>query len=573
MGVIYKFKWEVIDFILRQKGENPDLSCRRLAQMVNQQFQMRVSKSSVNTILKNAQLSSPVGRRSLGEKKEPFAPSQMQEEVAPKPIIHAEILPFPSAKKARRVVKKVSSKTDDHVSSVISREISTMALPHDGMGCIFLKAVEWGLSPTPILGELLKDYVKGFSLEDIDAASEVLLYLNGFGLHDVDDLAQYQGTGLWKLNQLSSHFDYRIVTRFYKSLHNFDELGLRMAMEIDQLFTQVKALKIFCEDGQEIFLDAGFFRINNVQSDKTYYLQGNVLSNLTEQVISNRRPTLIKYAPGQTALSKEFHDFVACYENRAGKKIIGVSIIDAEGQELSKFASIPEQKRYFVIGLWPWQKEFDMFLGHRVEKTQKELLHPLSQQKITLLEIEPGIVEDLTRHLSPAIRGCLINGGIGGNPIVTLLTNIPASQMSTEAVARSYLLRWPSIGQKEQNSPLKALKENISTHSYSYGYDSYATGFGEQIAFLLRRLEQTCYHQFFSHWMGDRNDTTVEISIYYKLSGYWQDQKDYFLVTLISSSLSSAERKTLEYAIMRLNESNVRDPSGRQVFVEMTEGK
>lgn len=62
MGVTYKLKDEIINFIIQQKRENPQISCRKLVIILEENFQVHVSKSSVNAILKDAHLSSPVGR-------------------------------------------------------------------------------------------------------------------------------------------------------------------------------------------------------------------------------------------------------------------------------------------------------------------------------------------------------------------------------------------------------------------------------------------------------------------------------------------------------------------------------
>lgn len=64
MGVTYKLKDEIVDFIIRQKRENPRISCRKLVIVIEENFQVHVSKSSVNGVIKDAQLSSPVGRSS-----------------------------------------------------------------------------------------------------------------------------------------------------------------------------------------------------------------------------------------------------------------------------------------------------------------------------------------------------------------------------------------------------------------------------------------------------------------------------------------------------------------------------
>ena len=63
MGVIYKLKPAIKDFILKQKQICPELSCRRLSLLIDEKFQLKISKSHVNSALKANGLSSQVGRR------------------------------------------------------------------------------------------------------------------------------------------------------------------------------------------------------------------------------------------------------------------------------------------------------------------------------------------------------------------------------------------------------------------------------------------------------------------------------------------------------------------------------
>src|ERR1044071_9307060 len=63
MGVIYKLKENVIDYIVQTKKENSQISCRQLAKAASDKFQVDISKSSVNSVIKVARLSSPIGRR------------------------------------------------------------------------------------------------------------------------------------------------------------------------------------------------------------------------------------------------------------------------------------------------------------------------------------------------------------------------------------------------------------------------------------------------------------------------------------------------------------------------------
>ena len=62
MGVIYKLKPEIRDFVLNQKENDPRLTCRKLSVLVNEMFQIQISKSHINDIMKIHGLSSRVGR-------------------------------------------------------------------------------------------------------------------------------------------------------------------------------------------------------------------------------------------------------------------------------------------------------------------------------------------------------------------------------------------------------------------------------------------------------------------------------------------------------------------------------
>lgn len=63
MGVIYKIKQEIKEYILEAKKNNANLSCRDLVPLLENRFQIKVSKSSINAIFKEAGLSKSIGRR------------------------------------------------------------------------------------------------------------------------------------------------------------------------------------------------------------------------------------------------------------------------------------------------------------------------------------------------------------------------------------------------------------------------------------------------------------------------------------------------------------------------------
>jgi DNA polymerase III psi subunit len=69
VGVVHKLKPEIIKFIIDNKQANPHLSCRSLVVLLLEKFQVEVSKSSINAIFKENNLSLPVGRRQKLKKK------------------------------------------------------------------------------------------------------------------------------------------------------------------------------------------------------------------------------------------------------------------------------------------------------------------------------------------------------------------------------------------------------------------------------------------------------------------------------------------------------------------------
>ncbi len=73
MGVTYKLRQDIVDFIVQTKKSDPALSCRGLVGVVKKNFDVDVSKSSVNAVIKHFELSGPIGRHSLFKAPKNFA--------------------------------------------------------------------------------------------------------------------------------------------------------------------------------------------------------------------------------------------------------------------------------------------------------------------------------------------------------------------------------------------------------------------------------------------------------------------------------------------------------------------
>ncbi len=136
MGVIHKLKKEVVDFIIEKKKSNPKLSCRKISDLIQIQFSIPVSKSSVNSVLKESNLSSPVGRRSKSRKsKDTFKiPEEKKQEIFEKnketKLIEADRQDehLPEIKKDYALQKENQS---EMIHEKTSKDVKPIALPQE----------------------------------------------------------------------------------------------------------------------------------------------------------------------------------------------------------------------------------------------------------------------------------------------------------------------------------------------------------------------------------------------------------------------------------------------------------
>lgn len=92
MGVTYKLRDEVVQFIINQRQGDPLSSCRQLAESASQKFGLHLSKSSVHDVLKESGIVTPRGRKPKNrfeipqEKKKQIQTSLSQVKLLPSPI-------------------------------------------------------------------------------------------------------------------------------------------------------------------------------------------------------------------------------------------------------------------------------------------------------------------------------------------------------------------------------------------------------------------------------------------------------------------------------------------------------
>lgn len=129
----YKLSEEIRQFIIDQKKADSKLSCRGLTSLINERFHVNLSKSLINNVIKQSNLSSPVGRK------------RVRAAIAPKKLPEVQVI----TQKAEFL---------------------------ENSGFFFLKAADLKLGFTSRLSEILSGYIPGVSRQSQQGIIEALIY-------------------------------------------------------------------------------------------------------------------------------------------------------------------------------------------------------------------------------------------------------------------------------------------------------------------------------------------------------------------------------------------------------------
>lgn len=295
MGVIYKLLPQIKDFIVEKKKENPDLSCRKTSSLVFNKFHLKLSKSSVNALIKQAGLSSPIGRR----------------------------------RKARR-------------GATIEAE---------GLGGLLLKAIDYSIGGSLSLNEVIKD---ALPKRDDPCLLESLIYQPLFK-SSADSQEIYSSAGLWPL--VGKKYNPQDTLSYLQELQGIRTLANNIFKHITNLFKEVWFIKITFLDNSLLYMDAELRTVWSTPnipfdfSSTIYKSLGNI-----NKYLNKDSPFVFFTAPGYDIPTSEFFDFLMGQE-AIQKKMVKITLYGYKMEELETIRCPGHEKRYFLFALWPWQFE------------------------------------------------------------------------------------------------------------------------------------------------------------------------------------------------------------------------
>jgi len=520
MGVIHKFKSEVVDFLIQRKSSDPSLSCRKLAVLIFEQFQIKVSKSAINNILSQASLNSFSKRRpscGLSPKKFSIPESKKKQLLEGFKALKAPLQVQEKGDSPEKGEPRPSSSSIPIMDPFSEKpEVPPKAALIKGMGRVFLKGAAWDV--------LMGDY-----LDLLDVAE-------GMGINGADDPQKFM-------------------------VQYFEDKA--------QAFLRVSHLEVILEDETRWFLDGRGVTLWEHQPPAIVSCPlRNMTRWLSKCLVSNNQPVLFN-----TISEKRLPEVLAVFEGVSGKKIEKIKVFSGK-EKMADLKIIPSKKREFATGIWKDQKEFSEWTNNVHSEIRMDYFHPILKKDFGYCEGEEDIEGFGGRKLRVFVlwekekrvslrKNIQADTAISNveSPFLVILTN--QINKASEDIIYKYLLRWPNL---EMSRVLRASQQSERSEDNLSDAQKQTVLALEGLPMDFKgALHAHCQRHFYQE---DFEGFSLEqaSAVIYDLPGYLEESEEYYCVTL-SPSNTYPHRALLEQAASQVNERNVVDDQGRQVRI------
>jgi len=422
MGEAHKLNTQVKDFILQKKKEKPLISCRVLSLLIKDELKVKISKSSINAIFKEAGLSLPSGRR--GDKPrviQPTLKSQIQAVLLPlsaSPIeIKSEQPPVEPPKQEPIELPEPKPQPEPETPKIIEEP----QLPEP--------AIEKPLSVQPFVPEEVKE-IKPEPVQPEPEPEKPQI---------VEEPKLPEPVIAEQKSFIDGETNGEILLKAADCL-----LGgpFEMSRLNASLFQDARGMKVLLSDGAFFYLDAQCLTIwSTPHIPFDFSLSVSKITSYVNRCFHQGLPFNLCMAPGYEAPNPEFFDFLSAFDLKE-KKISLFSLYGASFEELEVLRIDQARKQYFIFGLWPWQ-----FVQYRKVNKFKEfkkfIFLPLKKEMyIAEVEIEltqPNVNKTVT------LRGCAVKLSLNEKTRLVILSNLPLETTSPEQLTSMYLEHWPNF--------------------------------------------------------------------------------------------------------------------------------
>lgn len=575
MGVIYKLTQEVIDFILQQKKEDNSLSCRTLAEIAKEKFQKPISKSSVNGVLKEFQLSNGVGRRSgtIAKQHKFTIPREKKEAIRgdvlkiEKNEVKTNNIAKSSPPESKESIPVPTKQNPVLINTPVIKSSSPPVLPerkghlYNGMGFILLKAAEWEVSDKSFLGSLFKKYIQGALNQDFENSCEALMILKFLGAEDLEDHLKYRHHALWRLSGFSDQRSLQGLYDWTKFLQAPQNLITEYLNECEQIFFEAGGFQLILNDGSNVLIDFSRGAIHENMEDRIDSVaMTKALSRISEFLVSPTHVMIFHLLEKNGEFTKSFWNLICALENSVEEKRIKfVEIIAPDGMKIATFPTVLNKKRVFVTGISCWQKEFKDLTKSLRWAGKKRFVPDHPKQDFYFTDTRTDwMAKRLNMPEGNNLRLITLWQENSDDPFWCLLTN--EIDKEAQEIIFSYLEKWPDFTQPAVYGRSKIEScQFIAQNQISTIWDIFMD-YG-------LRLHQYAKTHFLSNAIPHfgLNDLISDI---YSLPGYFISNKNYINI-ILSLPPSFKYYDDLMLTIQRINQAEVNNYEKQRLLISV----
>lgn len=579
MGVVYKLKPEIKIFVLERKKENPSLSCRKVAQLAEEQFKNKISKSTINAIFKESGLSMPVGRR-LKKRRRPSLKLQISlpaleptEKLIQLPPAETKIelpnptqpeLPVEPIKLEPFVPEDVKETPIELIEPELKIEAGA-ASETQTTGAIILKAADLLLGGVSRINEIIRSRVRVVT-PDLFTKTEILLYSLLFDMPNEDKFSS--NSPLWPL--ITKRVPAEEVLSYLNDLQQLTTLQSDISRAIPALFFDVRGVKVLLADNTDLYLDG---QLHSVWS--TQYIPNGfstTVSNIKTYIkkcFHEDKPFVFFIAPGYDVPTSEFFDFILSLDSPGNRSISSFSIYDNQFKELDVIKPEQMKKCHFIFGLLPSQfiqyrkvNEIKEFRPFYFEPLKTEFFAAEIEIELTQPDADKGVV---------VLRGYALKTNLSEKTRLVILSNFPAEMITLGRLCNTYLSYWPNLeeGFQDYSRKIELFTYTVTTQP-RFAADSIALlrepapDINSFFNNYLKALDLFVKSNFLPFGYED-NDFSTTKEQFYNLPVSLKQEKGYYSV-LFKPPAGYALLNDLKYACRRLNEREIVSICGKKYW-------
>ncbi|MEW6008355.1 MAG: helix-turn-helix domain-containing protein [Candidatus Omnitrophota bacterium] len=438
---------EIEKFIVEQKKLNSSLSCRALSSLIADKFNQKISKSSINQLLKEKGLSSAIGRP----------------------------------------VKAKSKETS------ISFEV-------DCAGAYFLKGMDELVSLSLILRQFSRNVLPNSNSKVMEYKNNVALYSPVFHPAGLEKLDEYSGNGLWQISSEGNKFHKSSIIRYLEKIEQLDIIpNIMRGIELGIDFVNLIAIQP--KNGPNFFIDPGchliwFKPVINL----AYTLPIIKAQELISDVLFNNKPLILLSSRPYQPLVEDLVYFFKAWNGEPDYQMKAVRLLDVNANQVYRIDKVPLKRRDFIFAVLPWQIP-NLRLPERKNIPMRVNLGPFLEEFI--LESSELNFTQRIDNKSLKLRTILLNN-TSLHPRLCLFTNIPNLEKSDAEIADSFLQRWPNMEEGFEDMLKKAEYASLgksyninNINKLRINFPQEELDFKSLFLFLLENLNKFCQLRFF----------------------------------------------------------------------------